>query len=223
MQLLWDKWSFKLFFRRSAAGWNGRCGERWSLQSKAKHKFTSRLTGLPLFAKSADCDLRTIYHTHHLHPPIFLCVFYWLIWLCYSFVSRLLRVVDFLTRAHVTGVENGQVNFAHTGCSRQTPALHVHFARPIWLALEGVARGVCQFIGQNKVWEGDGWVWGEGKPSPPLLWKKCGPSHNSPTLLSPWTSHCSPLWEVPDRDLHSFRFWREALKAFQVPVTQFIL
>ena len=96
------------------------------------------------------------------------------------FVSGLVRVVDFLTRAHVTGVGNGQVNCAHTGCSRQTPALHVHFARPIWLAPEGVARGLCQFIGQNKVWEGDGWVWGEGKPSPPLLWKKCGPSHPLP-------------------------------------------
>lgn len=78
---------------------------------------------------------------------------------------------------------NGQVNFAHTGCSRQTPALHEHFARPIWLAYEGVARGVCQFIGQNKVWEGDGWVWGEGKPSPPLLWEKCGPSHTLPPCL----------------------------------------
>ncbi len=137
-------------------------------------------------------------------------------------MSRLLRVVDFLTRAHVTGVENGQVNFAHTGCSRQTPALHVHFARPIWLALEGVARGVCQFIGQNKVWEGDGWVWGEGKPSPPLLWKKCGPSHTLPPCSPPGLPTAA-LSECRGRDLHSFSFWSEALKAFSVPLMQCIL
>lgn len=103
--------------------------------------------------------------------------------LCGSVVhawSHFLRVVDFLRRAHVIGVGNGQVNFAHTGCSHQTPALHVPLARPIWLASEGVARGVSQFIGQNKVWEGDGWVWGEGKSSPPMLWKKCDPSHTIP-------------------------------------------
>lgn len=106
-----------------------------------------------------------------------------------------LRVVDFLCRAHVTGVGNGQVNFTHTGCSHQTPALRVHFAQPIWLALEGVAKGVCQFIGQNKVWEGR-WVGlggGEGNPNAALEKKKNrGPSHTAPTLL--------PAGPAPDCD-----------------------
>lgn len=91
---------------------------------------------------------------------------------CCTCAATLLRVVDFLRGAHVTGVENGQVNFAHTGCSHESPALLETLARPIWLASEGVARGVSQFIGQNKVWEGDGWVWGEGKSSPPMLLEK---------------------------------------------------
>lgn len=97
----------------------------------------------------------------------------------------LLRLVDFLRRAHVTGVENGQVKIAHTGCSHESPALLEPLARPIWLASEGVARGVSQFIGQNKVWEGDGWVWGEGKSSPPVLWKKCDPPRPSHPAFAP--------------------------------------
>lgn len=107
--------------------------------------------------------------------------------------EHLLRVVDFLCRAHVTGVENGQVNFTHTGCSHQTPALDVHFAQPIWLDLEGVAKGVCQFIGQNKVWEGR-WVGlggGGGDPAA-VLEKKCGPSHTLPAHV--------PLDQQPDCD-----------------------
>lgn len=137
-------------------------------------------------------------------------------------MSGLVRVVDFLTRAHVTGVGNGQVNCAHTGCSRQTPALHVHFARPIWLALEGVARGVCQFIGQNIVWEGDGWVWGEGKSSPPLLWKKMWSLPSSPTLLPPDLSlqtHWRRLALKRIGLMSWLLFWEWDYTAFKNPVT----
>lgn len=112
-----------------------------------------------------------------------------------------LRLVDFLRRAHVTGVENGQVKIAHTGCSHESPALLEPLARPIWLALEGVARGVSQFIGQNKVWEGDGWVWGEGKSSPPVLWKKCDPPIPSHPALPLRNSRCSRR----KHDLHHVR------------------
>lgn len=103
--------------------------------------------------------------------------------------EHFLRVVDFLCRAHVIGVENGQVNFTHTGCSRQTPALHVHFAQPIWLALEGVAKGLCQFIGQNKVWEGR-WVGlgGGGGDRAAALEKKVAP---------PILSHPTSCWNSP--------------------------
>lgn len=104
----------------------------------------------------------------------------------------------FLCRAHVTGVGNGQVNFTHTGCSHQTPALHVHFAQPIWLALEGVAKLLCQFIGQNKVWEGR-WVGlggGEGDPAAALEKKKNAvpPIVSHPS--SRWTSLTSGLYDV---------------------------
>lgn len=56
------KWSYELFFfRRSAAGWNGRFGERWRLQSKAKYKFTSRLTdGLALFISRITVSQETL-------------------------------------------------------------------------------------------------------------------------------------------------------------------
>lgn len=117
------------------------------------------------------------------------------------------------SRAHVGGVGNGQVNFAHTGCCRQTPALGVYVARPIWLGLEGVARGVCQFIGQNKVWEGDGWVWGEGKPSPPLLWRTSCPSHTLPPYL-PLDGSLNPTvsktgaWDVRDTKWVCWSKWR---------------
>lgn len=100
--------------------------------------------------------------------------------------SCFFRVVDFLCGAHVTGVGNGQVNFTHTGCSHQTPALHVHFAQPIWLALEGVAKVLCQFIGQNKVWEGR-WVGlggGEGYPAAAL----------EKNAVPPILSHPASLW-----------------------------
>lgn len=74
-------------------------------------------------------------------------------------------------------------------------------ARPIWLALEGVARGVCQFIGQNKS-VGGRWVGlggGEAEPAA-AVGKKCDPSHLLPPCLPPWTSHLNPC-EVLERYL----------------------
>lgn len=97
-----------------------------------------------------------------------------------------LRIVDFPLQSTCHWVGNGQVNFTHTGCSHQTPALHVHFAQPIWLALEGVAKLLCQFIGQNKVWEGR-WVGlggGEGDPAAAL----------EKNAVPPIVSHSSSLW-----------------------------
>lgn len=126
-----------------------------------------------------------------------------------------LRLVDFLRRAHVTGVENGQVKIAHTGCSHESPALLEPLARPIWLASEGVARGVSQFIGQNKVWEGDGWVWGEGKSSPPVLWKNVI-LPDRPTLLCPCETRAALGGSVTcitqDVIISKVEWWKEPLE-----------
>lgn len=56
----------------------------------------------------------------------------------------LVWLLIFSPGAHVTGVGNGQVNFAHTGCSRLAPAASCAF-RSAHLAVlgGGVARGVC--------------------------------------------------------------------------------
>lgn len=74
----------------------------------------------------------------------------------------------------------GQVKISQTGCSRQPPALQVRFVRPIWHAFEGVASVVRWFIGQHKVWEGEGWAWEEGEAEPATTPLNCGPSHTPP-------------------------------------------